>query len=139
MARICQRGVCVMRVADASGTCPDIQIVKQDLMDLADRLGIRLLVTHYPPYCSKFNPIEHRLFSQITKSWQGAPLMSVEDAVERARRTTTKTGLKVKVHINTKVDETKRKVDASYYERLKRQVVFAPQLGKWNYLIKPKD
>lgn len=115
------------------------KIVKQDLMDLADRLGIRLLVTHYPPYCSKFNPIEHRLFSQITKSWQGAPLMSVEDAAERARRTTTKTGLKVKVHINTKVDETKRKVDASYYERLKRQVVFAPQLGKWNYLIKPKD
>lgn len=113
------------------------KIVKQDLMDLADRLGIRLLVIHYPPYCSKFNPIEHRLFSQITRSWQGAPLMSVEEAAERARRTKTKAGLKVYVHINTDVYETKRKVDGSYSERLKRQVVFAPKLGKWNYLIKP--
>ena len=113
------------------------KIVKQDLMDLADRLNMRLLVIHYPPYCSKFNPIEHRLFSQITRSWQGAPLMSVEDAAERARRTTTKAGLKVYVHINTDVYETKRKVDRFYSERLKRQVVFAPKLGKWNYLIKP--
>lgn len=114
------------------------KIVKQDLMDLADRMDMRLLVIHYPPYCSKFNPIEHRLFSQITRSWQGAPLMSVEEAAERARRTTTKTGLKVYVHINNDVYETKRKVDGSYTERLKRQVVFAPKLGKWNYLIKPK-
>ena len=66
------------------------RIVKQDLMDLSDRLGIRLLVVHYPPYCSKFNPIEHRLFSQITRSWRGAPLMSVEQAADRAARTTTK-------------------------------------------------
>ena len=50
---------------------------------------------HYPPYCSKFNPIEHRLFSQITRSWNGAPLISAEDAAERAAMTTTKTGLKV--------------------------------------------
>lgn len=53
------------------------RIVKQDLMDLANRLNMRPLVMHYPPYCSKFNPIEHRLFSQITRSWNGAPLMSV--------------------------------------------------------------
>ncbi len=71
------------------------RIVKQDLMDLANRLNMRTLVMHYPPYCSKFNPIEHRLFSQITRSWNGAPLMSVEDAAEKAARTTTKTGLKV--------------------------------------------
>ena len=63
--------------------------------------------------------------------------MSVEEAAERARRTKTKAGLKVYVHINTDVYETKRKVDGSYSERLKRQVVFAPKLGKWNYLIKP--
>lgn len=128
----------IVILCDGGGSNSSSQkIVKQDLMDLVDRLNMRLLVIHYPPYCSKFNPIEHRLFSKITRSWQGAPLMSVEDAAERARRTTTKAGLKVYVHINTDVYETKRKVDRFYSERLKRQVVFAPKLGKWNYLIKP--
>lgn len=113
------------------------RIVKQDLMDLANRLNMRLLVMHYPPYCSKFNPIEHRLFSQITRSWNGAPLMSVEDAVERAARTTTKTGLKVYADINNKTYEIKRQVDESYEKRLSWQVVFSQTLPKWNYLIKP--
>ena len=66
------------------------KIVKQDLMDLANRLGMKLLVMHYPPYCSKYNPIEHKLFSQITRSWSGAPLLSMDDAVRRAAETTTK-------------------------------------------------
>lgn len=65
------------------------RIVKQDLMDLSNELGIRLLLVHYPPYCSKFNPIEHRLFSQITRSWSGAPLLSLKDAANRAALTTT--------------------------------------------------
>ena len=113
------------------------RIVKQDLMDLANRLNMRLLVMHYPPYCSKFNPIEHRLFSQITRSWNGAPLMSVEDAVERAARTTTKTGLKVYADINNKTYDIKRQVDESYEKRLSWQVVFSQTLPNWNYLIKP--
>ena len=113
------------------------RIVKQDLMDLANRLNMRLLVMHYPPYCSKFNPIEHRLFSQITRSWNGAPLMSVEDAVERAARTTTKTGLKVYADINNKTYDIKRQVDESYEKKLSWQVVFSQTLPKWNYLIKP--
>lgn len=113
------------------------RIVKQDLMDLANKLGIRLLVVHYPPYCSKFNPIEHRLFSQITRSWSGAPLMSLQNAADRAARTTTKKGLKVHVHINSKTYDIKRPIDESYQKRLARQVVFAQELGKWNYLVKP--
>jgi len=113
------------------------RIVKQDLMDLANRLNMRLLVMHYPPYCSKFNPIEHRLFSQITRSWNGAPLMSVEDAAERAARTTTKTGLKVYADINNKTYDIKRQVDESYEKRLSWQVVFSQTLPNWNYLIKP--
>ena len=113
------------------------RIVKQDLMDLANRLNMRLLVMHYPPYCSKFNPIEHRLFSQITRSWNGAPLMSVEDAAERAARTTTKTGLKVYADINNKTYDIKRQVDESYEKKLSWQVVFSQTLPNWNYLIKP--
>ena len=87
------------------------RIVKQDLMDLANKLGIRLLVVHYPPYCSKFNPIEHRLFSQITRSWSGAPLMSLQNAADRAAMTTSKKGLKVHVHINSKTYDIKRLID----------------------------
>ena len=115
------------------------RIVKQDLMDLANRLGMRLLVVHYPPYCSKFNPIEHRLFSQITRSWSGAPLMSLQNAADRVARTTTTKGLRVHVHINSKTYDIKRPIEESYQKRLARQVVFAPELGQWNYLIKPAN
>lgn len=111
----------------------------QDLMDLANKLGIRLLIVHYPPYCSKFNPIEHRLFSQITRSWNGAPLLNLQNAAERAMMTTTKKGLKVHVHINFKTYDIKRPIEESYPKRLASQVVFALELGKWNYLIKPAN
>lgn len=115
------------------------RIVKQDLMDLANKLGIRLLMVHYPPYCSKFNLIEHRLFSQVTRSWNGAPLLNLQNAADRAAMTTTKKGLKVHVHINSKTYDIKRPIDESYQKRLARQVVFAPELGKWNYLVKPAN
>ena len=105
----------------------------------ANKLGIRLLVVHYPPYCSKFNPIEHRLFSQITCSWSGAPLMSLQNAADRAAMTTTKKGLKVHVHINSKTYGIKRPIEESYQKRLARQILFAPELGKWNYLVKPAN
>lgn len=106
------------------------RIVKQDFMDLADRLGMRLLVVHYLPYCSKLNPIEHRLFSQITRNWSGTPLMSLQNAAQRAAMTTTKKGLTVHVHINSKTYDVKRPIDESYQKRLDRQVIFAPELGK---------
>ena len=113
------------------------RIVKQDLMDLADRTGLKIIVMHYPPYCSKFNPIEHRLFSQITRSWSGVPLFSVADACRRAANTVTKKGLKVFAEIVDKVYETKRKVHVSFQARLARQVVFDDSLHNWNYLISP--
>jgi len=112
------------------------RIVKQDLMRLASRLDMNLLVMHYPPYCSKYNPIEHRLFSQITRSWSGAPLLSIEDAARRAAETTTSKGLTVYVDINTKTYEIQRPVDESYDKELKHRVIFQDNLPKWNYLVK---
>ena len=112
------------------------RIVKQDLMNLADRLGIRLLVVHYPPYCSKFNPIEHRLFSQITRSWSGAPLLSIEDAAKRAAETTTSKGLTVYVDINTKTYDIQRPIDESYERERRRRIIPMDALPKWNYLVK---
>ncbi|MFT4224746.1 ISAzo13-like element transposase-related protein [Dysgonomonas sp.] len=114
------------------------RIIKQDLMDLANRLNINLLVMHYPPYCSKWNPIEHRLFSQITRSWSGAPLLSVKEAAKRAARTTTSKGLVVKVDINTKTYDIQRPVKESYERRVAKRIVFHGKLPKWNYLIKPE-
>jgi len=111
-------------------------IVKQDLMELSAKLDINLLVMHYPPYCSKYNPIEHRLFSQITRSWSGAPLLSVKDAQKRAAETTTSTGLIVHVDINTKTYEIQRPIDESYSKNLKHRIVFQEKLPKWNYLVK---
>lgn len=113
------------------------RIVKQNLMDLADRIGMRILVMHYPPYCSKFNPIEHRLFSQITRSWSGAPLLSVADACRRAANTVTKKGLKVFAEIVDKTYETGWKVAEAFHDRLAKQVVFDKSLHNWNYLISP--
>lgn len=113
------------------------RIVKQDFMDLADRIGMKILVMHYPPYCSKFNPIEHRLFSQITRSWSGTPLYTVADACRRAANTTTRTGLKVFAEVIDKAYETGRKVRESFQDRLAKQVVFDKSLHNWNYLISP--
>ena len=113
------------------------RIVKQDLMDLADRIGMKILVMHYPPYCSKFNPIEHRLFSQITRSWSGSPLYTVVDACRRAASTMTKKGLKVVAEIVDKAYETGRKVRESFHDRFDRQVLFDKSLHNWNYLISP--
>lgn len=113
------------------------RIVKLDLRDLANKLDIRLLIVHYSPYCSKFNAIEHRLFSQINRSWRGAPLMSLRDAADRAAMTQTKKGLLVHVHINSETYNIMRPIDEAYQRRLNRQVVFATELGKWNYLVKP--
>lgn len=111
-------------------------IVKQDLMSLADKLNMNILVMHYPPYCSKFNPIEHRLFAHITRSWSGAPLLSVNDAAQRAARTTTTKGLTVNVDVNLKTYDIQRPIDNSYKERAAQRIVFHDQLPKWNYLIK---
>jgi len=112
------------------------RIVKQDLMRLASRLDMNLLVMHYPPYCSKYNPIEHRLFSQITRSWSGAPLLSIEDAARRAAETTTSKGLTVYVDINTKTYDIQRPIDESYERERRRRIIPMDSLPKWNYLVK---
>lgn len=77
-------------------------IVKQDLVKLAKSLNINILVAHYPPYCSKWNPIEHRLFSQVSHTWAGVPLKNIEFVKELTDHTTTRTGLKIITNINKK-------------------------------------
>jgi hypothetical protein len=73
---------------------------------LCDRFGLAVTVCHYPPGCSKWNPVEHRLFSQISMNWAGKPLRSLRIMLGYIRGTTTTTGLSVKARLD---DETYRK------------------------------
>jgi hypothetical protein len=109
-------------------------IFKEDLERLAKTIGIDIRIAHYPPYCSKWNPIEHRLFSQMSKAMVGAKMTSIEEMAKRIERTKTKTGLKVIVDINDKVYETGRKYSDQYKENMK--IEFDDFLPQWNYMAK---
>lgn len=87
---------------------------KEDLQALADRLGLELRVAHYPPYCSKHNPIEHRLFPHITRACQGVVFHSVDIAKQFMEKAKTSKGLKVTVDILTGFYETGRKCAANF-------------------------
>ncbi len=111
-------------------------LFKEDLQRLADRLGIELRVAHYPPYCSKHNPIEHRVFPHITRACQGVIFHSVEIAKQFIERAKTTTGLRVTVSVLDKVYETGRKYAEDFKSNMK--IVFDEHLRKWNYRALPQ-
>lgn len=110
-------------------------LFKQDLQALADEIGVEIRIAHYPPYCSKYNPIEHRLFPHITRACQGVVFTSIELVKELMDKTTTTTGLKAFVHIIDKVYQTGRKVAADFKETM--PIVFDDFLPQWNYRAIP--
>jgi len=110
-------------------------LFKEDLQKLVDRLGITIRVAHYPPYCSKYNPIEHRLFPHLSRACQGIIFECVEQAQYYMSKATTQTGLKVVVNILDKVYETGRKVAEGFKETMK--IVFDKVLPKFNYKAIP--
>jgi hypothetical protein len=112
-------------------------IFKQDLQALADELGIDIRVAHYPPYTSKWNPIEHRVFPHITRALQGMVLTSHELTKELIETTTTKTGLRVFAGILNRVYQINRKVAANF--KASMRIVFDDLLGQWNYVAIPKN
>ena len=97
--------------------------------------GLKISVSHYPPGASKWNPIEHRLFSFITMEWAGYPLTCMERMLDYIRGTTTETGLQVAAFLNSNQYATGIKVsDADFRQiRIKRN----PTLPAWNYTISP--
>jgi hypothetical protein len=110
-------------------------LFKQDLQALADEIGIEIRIAHYPPYCSKYNPIEHRFFPHVTRACQGVIFTSIELVKELMDKTSTTTGLKAFVHIIDKVYETGRKVAADFKETMR--IVFDDFLPRWNYRAIP--
>jgi hypothetical protein len=112
-------------------------IFKQDLQALADEIGVKIRIAHYPPYTSKWNPIEHRVFPHITRALQGVILTSHQLMKELVEKTTTKTGLKVVAKIFNRVYETARTVEAGFKESMR--IVFDKHLGQWNYTAVPQE
>lgn len=111
------------------------RIFKQQLMCLAKMLNLDIRIVHYPPYCSKYNLIEHRLFSQITRGWEGKKLLTADYACDLANKVTTKTGLKVIAEIND-FDYQTREVSPDFDEQSKKFIFHDNDLPKWNYLVK---
>ena len=112
-------------------------IFKQDLEMLSDEIGIEIRIAHYPPYTSKWNPIEHLVFPHITRSLQGVILTSHLLVKELIEKTTTSKGLKVFASIINKVYETGRKVVDGFKESMR--IIFDKHLGQWNYVATPKN
>ena len=110
-------------------------IFKADLQDLANEIGVEIRIAHYPPYCSKYNPIEHRFFPHVTRACQGVVFTSVKLVKELMEKTHTKTGLKTFVHIIDKVYQTQRKVADDFKENM--HIVFDDFLPQWNYRAVP--
>jgi len=111
-------------------------VVKEQLKELAEKLKIDIIMAHYPPYCSKWNPIEHRAFSFISKKWQGEVFDNYEKIKELAEQTTTKTGFSVKAYINMKVYQTGKKATDVFLKNM--PVIFDKFLPKWNYKLSHK-
>lgn len=110
-------------------------VFKEALQRLADRLGLEIRVAHYPPYCSKHNPIEHRLFPHITRACQGVVFHSVAIAKQFMERAKTTTGLKVTVEILAGVYVTGKKCATDFLETMR--IVFDNFLPRWNYRAIP--
>ena len=110
-------------------------IVKEDLQNLANELQLKITVAHYPASCSKYNPIEHRLFPHLQRSWEGVVFANYQVVKERVEQTTTATGLRVVAWLNEKVYQTGRKYSANFKATM--QIVFDQALPKWNYHLHP--
>ena len=111
-------------------------VFKEDLQALVNRLGLEIRMAHYPPYCSKYNPIEHRLFPHVTRAYQGIPLETVEIAQHYLEKTETATGLNVTVRLLDKIYETGRTSAKHFKETMK--IIFDEHLPKWNYTAIPE-
>ncbi len=105
------------------------------LGELAKRHGLKITVAHYPPGASKWNPIEHRLFSEISKNWQGEPLDSFEKILKYIRTTGTSTGLCVRAQLVRK--RYKKGVKISDAEMRALCIEAGPRLPQWNYTLLP--
>jgi Rhodopirellula transposase DDE domain len=112
-------------------------LFKADLQRLVNRLGMPVRVAHYPPYTSKYNPIEHRLFPHLTRACQGVLFTSVQLVKRLMEKAKTRTGLRVVVDIMDRVYETGRRVAEEVKNSL--NILRDALLPLWNYRMVPAE
>ena len=110
---------------------------KTELAQLATDTGLAITVCHYPPGTSKWNKIEHRLFSAITSNWRGRPLTSYQVMIELIGATTTRTGLTVHAEADTGSYPRGIKISDTQMAAIAPQLKPDPFHGEWNYTLKP--
>jgi hypothetical protein len=108
---------------------------KEDLVALSARLGLPLRIAHYPPYTSKWHPIEHRLFSHVERALRGVILDCHETALQAVQRTRTHTGLHVKACILDKIYDIGRKCSDTFRDIKDQFIRHDDVLGQWNYVV----
>lgn len=132
------RATSLLLLCDGGGSNSAGQyLFKEDLQRLAEGLGLEIRVAHYPPYASKYNPIEHRLFPHLTRACQGVIFHTIDLVKELMEKAKTKTGLRVTVDILDKVYQTGRKAADSFKQHM--PIVFDTVLPKWNYRAVPSS
>ena len=109
---------------------------KYELQNFADRSGMSVTVAHYPTGASKWNPVEHRLFSEISKNWAGRPLDSLDTMLNYIRTTKTHSGLEVRAYQDPRAYPTGVKISDDDMKAL--ALDNSNDLGKWNYTIRPR-
>jgi len=123
--------------ADAGGSNgARLRLWKWELQRWADELHFPIVVTHFPPGTSKWNKVEHRLFSCITSNWRGEPLVDYETVVNLIAQTTTTTGLKVSCRLDSRRYPLGRHITAGEWEAI--DLVRDSFHGDWNYTIRPR-
>jgi hypothetical protein len=126
----------ILGLCDGGGSNSALHyIFKEDLQKLVDELGIEIRIAHYPPYKSKFNPIEHRVFPHVTRACKGVIFLSVAIAVQAMSQTTTAKGLTTTVHVLPGDYPNGQKAPPDYKQSM--QIVFDDDLPKWNYRAIP--
>jgi len=110
-------------------------VFKHALMKFAQETGLSVIVCHYPPYCSKWNPIEHRLFSNVHRAMSGVVFSDYNTVKKLVEQTSTKTGLTVVVRLNLKEYQKGIKVDKSQIDE--KRILYHPNIPELNYRIFP--
>ena len=124
--------------ADAGGSNSyRSHVWKEQLQQLADKLGLAVHVSHFPPGTSKWNKVEHRLFSFISINWRGRPLRTYETIINLIGNTTNRGGLVVRARLDRRRYPIGRKVSAK--DRRAWKIERAAFQGDWNYVIQPRD
>lgn len=110
-------------------------IFKEDLQRLVNSIGLSIQVAHYPPHCSKYNPIEHRLFPHVTRAWSGVLFHTLNVVIDCLKRVWTSTGLKATTAVLDKTYHLGRQATDAFTTSY--PILHENHLPNWNYNVIP--